>query len=269
MRHIQTKLRISALVACWMFAGASRGQEQTSSLGKATDPRIREAYSRHFAIIQQMLPPHSALPPLLNLTKSKLDLGGKDRAWEKGYNLLTDAGVDPGMHGPIDATSTGRAFYDYFGRPNALPARSSEAVIIGEPVASEALISHNRETIYSRFSVKVLNILKAKRKAGIHEGADLIAVQLGGSVCFPSGHLTTLVVANGGFIALHKRYMLFLWRPPHSSETYMVAESYLIEDDDVFPINTEADVSAYEHGMPLDKFEARVKAAIAANVDAN
>lgn len=155
---------MSAFVACCVLVGFAAIPGQTNSLGKATDPKIQEAYSRHFAKIQRMLPPHSALPPLLDLTKSKLDEGGKDRAWEKGYNLLTGAGVDPGMHGPTDATSTGRGFYDYFGRPDALPARSSEAAIIGEPVASEALISHNRETIYSRFSVKVLNVLKGKKK---------------------------------------------------------------------------------------------------------
>ncbi|HZS57079.1 MAG TPA: hypothetical protein VFA65_21935 [Bryobacteraceae bacterium] len=37
---------------------------------------------------------------------------------------------------------------------------------------------------------------------------------------------------------------------------------------DVFPVKTEADVSAYE-GMPISKFEAAVKAAIAKNVDTN
>jgi hypothetical protein len=47
----------------------------------------------------------------------------------------------------------------------------------------------------------------------------------------------------------------------------MVAELYLIQDGLVFPINTEADVSAYAKGMPVQQFKAKVEAAIAQNVD--
>jgi hypothetical protein len=47
----------------------------------------------------------------------------------------------------------------------------------------------------------------------------------------------------------------------------MIAELYLIQDGLVFPINTAADVSAYEKGMPVQQFEAKVKSAIAKNID--
>ncbi len=190
--------------------------------------------------------------------------------WEKPYTLSASPGGidDPGVPRLSEATSTGTTFFDHVGRPAALPAKSCEAVIIGEPIRAEARISSNRELVYSRFLVKVVNVWKCKKKSGIHNGADLIAVQLGGSVRFPSGHLTTFVVASSGFVGVGKQYILFLWRPPRSSQTYMVAEPYLVEGGLVFPVRTEADVSAYE-GMPLDKFEARVKAAIAAEVDAN
>jgi hypothetical protein len=36
-----------------------------------------------------------------------------------------------------------------------------------------------------------------------------------------------------------------------------------------FPVKTLADVSAYEKGMPFKEFEARVKTAIAKNIDRN
>jgi hypothetical protein len=47
----------------------------------------------------------------------------------------------------------------------------------------------------------------------------------------------------------------------------MIAEPYLIQDGLVFPIKTEADVSAYENGMPVQQFEAKVTSAIAKNID--
>jgi hypothetical protein len=48
----------------------------------------------------------------------------------------------------------------------------------------------------------------------------------------------------------------------------MTAEPFLIENGMVFPIQTEVDESEYS-GMPLDKFEARVKAAVKKNIDTN
>jgi hypothetical protein len=46
----------------------------------------------------------------------------------------------------------------------------------------------------------------------------------------------------------------------------MASESYLIQHDLVFPMNTVADVSAYE-GMPLKDFEVKVRTAITKNIN--
>ena len=121
------------------------------------DQQMQDAYSRHFAKIQHMLSAHSALPPLLDLTKAKIDDSGRDRAWEKRYDLAVRKGgiVDPGVRTPLHATSTAVTFIDTVGRPYALPARSCEAVVIGEPIANEVRISRNRHFVHSRFSVRV------------------------------------------------------------------------------------------------------------------
>ena len=269
--HIRSsQLATFVVLACGTLTALITAPGQTSPGGKISDREMQDAYSRHFAKIRQMPPPHSALPPLLDLTKSKIDDSGKDRAWEKPYDLGARAGgiVDPGVPGPSGPTSTATTFIDTVGKPDALPARICEAVVIGEPIASEVRISPNRELVYSRFSVKLLSVLKSKKKSGIREGAVIVAVQFGGSIRFPSGHLTTFIVAGSGFMELAKQYVLFIWKPPKSSQTYMAAEPYLIENGLVFPIQTEADASAYE-GMPVDKFEAKVKSAIAQNIDTN
>lgn len=48
----------------------------------------------------------------------------------------------------------------------------------------------------------------------------------------------------------------------------MAADAYLIQDDFVFPINLDAHESPY-NGMPFTKFEAKVRAIVAKNIDAN
>jgi hypothetical protein len=270
MRIRSSQLATFVVLACGTLVALITVRGQTNPSGKTPDLQIQDAYSRHFAKIRQMLPPHSARPPLLDLTKSKIDDSGKDRAWEKPYDLAVRAGgiVDPGVPSPSQATSTATTFIDTAGRPDALPARICEAVVIGEPIASEVRISPNRELVYSRFSVKLLSVLNSKKKSGIREGAVIVAVQIGGSVRFPSGRLTTFVLVNRGFMELAKQYVLFIWKPPKSSQTYMAAEPYLIENGLVLAIQTEADASAYE-GVPVDKFEAKVKSAIAQNIDTN
>ena len=63
--------------------------------------------------------------------------------------------------------------------------------------------------------------------------------------------------------------MIFAWKPFKSDKAFTYAEAYLIEQGNVFPVSTVADVSAYANGMPLNNFKAKVKAAIAKNVDVN
>lgn len=259
----RTSNQISAMACIAAMALVASAQTGISK------QQMEEAYTRHFAKIREMLPPHSALPPLLDLTKSKIDDSGKDRTWEKEYTLSVREGgiVDPGAPNFLLSTSTATTFFDTVGRSGSLPVSVCDGVVIGEPIASEVRISDNRELVYCRFLVKISDVLKGK-KAGIREGAIITAVQFGGSIRFPSGHLTTFIVAGSGFMALHKKYILFIWKPHKSQQTYMTAEPFLIENEKVFPIQTEVDESAYS-GMPLDKFEARVKSAIKKNLDTN
>jgi hypothetical protein len=85
---------------------------------------------------------------------------------------------------------------------------------------------------------------------------------------------TTFIDTVGGpsalparsFLDIGKQYFLFIWKPSRT-KTYMIAEPYLIQDGLVFPIKTEADVSAYDNGMPVQQFEAKVTSAIAKNID--
>lgn len=269
MRTHRAQLVAFAAVVCCMLSALAAAMQQTVG-ARISEQQLQEAYAQHFAKVRESLPPHSALPPLLDLTKPQKNENAKDRAWEKPYTLsIPDGGAhDLGVPNLSEATSTSRTFFDNVGRPLALPARSCEAVIVGEPVGGQTRISSNRQLVYSRLSVKVLSVWKRGRKSDIHDGAEIIAVQLGGSVLYPSGHLTTFVVVHQGFMGPGKKYVLFLWRPPKSSQTYMTAESYLVQDGLVFPVNTEADVSAYD-GMPLDKFEVEVRDAIRQNIDAN
>ena len=223
------------------------------------------AASLHDKKVRQILPPDSALPPVLDLSNAKLSDGRASKAWEDkftgatGVRKISDPGTD-GLGGPssISATTT-----EYVGQIYALPAKNSDAVVIATPVADRAYLSYNQRLVYSLFALKITEVLKGK---GLNVGQELAGGQLGGSLRFPSGHLETFLVDNCGFLGLGKQYLLFIWKPIRSDETFVISKAYLIENGRLYSITSGADISAVE-GKPLEEVKSRVKSAIAKGID--
>jgi len=215
-----------------------------------------------------MLPPHSGLPPLLDLMQEQDQVkSDKDRAWEDRFKGLGMQDVsDLGVPGPSEATSIDTTFVDGVGRPSALPARGSEAIVIATVTAASARVAYTHTIVYSQYCLRISKVLKGKSKAGFREGRQVVAVQFGGRVLVPSGHMTSYIMPGHGFLDVGKQYVVFIWTPPHT-KTFTIANPYLIQDGLVFPLNTEPDVSAYKNGMSIRNFETRVKNAIAKNID--
>ena len=139
----------------------------------------------------------------------------------------------------------------------------SDVILIGEPTESAALLSDSHTLVYSRFSIKILEILKKKIDA--HVGSQFNAVKLGGSIRFPSGHVATFLFPGYGFPGLGRRYFFFLIKA-HGTETFMVSSLFSIEGELVFPVN-EVTKARYSRGLPLNEFNAHLRAAIRENVD--
>src|SRR6185437_3908395 len=85
------------------------------------------AASLHDKKVKQVLPPDSALPPVLDLSDTKVNGGGAGKAWEDkftgsmGIRKISDPGTDePAGSGSISVTTT-----EFVGRIYALPAKNS------------------------------------------------------------------------------------------------------------------------------------------------
>lgn len=241
------------------------------ALGIASSETIPgDAFQKHIKEVQSLLPEHSVLPPLLDLSNPTAKDTGASRAWENKFkgSMGVREHTDPGVLDPAGTGSILTTTNEYATPVWALPAHDCDAVVTARPVASRAHMAYNRRFVYSTFSLKISRVLKGSKKHGIQEGKRIIAAQFGGSIRFPSGHIETFLVTKNGFMKLNGEYLLFLWKPLRSDETYVIAESYLIENGLVFPIILDAHASAYG-GMPVQQFETRVKDAIAKNSDAN
>jgi hypothetical protein len=103
----------------------------------------------------------------------------------------------------------------------------------------------------------------------MHETAQLTAVDFGGTIRFPSGYLETFLLSQEGFVEIGKEYVLFMWKPVPSDDMLIISQAYLIQDGFVFPVSSNGDAERVYTKMPLLEFEAKVKAAVAQNIDAD
>src|SRR6476661_4784329 len=131
MRFLDRLIPILALALLIVGIGSS----QQALNGAIWERLLQDAYTAHLGRVQSMLPPHSGLPPLLDLSQSNPSQTVKDLDWEDRFKGTMDTRViaDPGVPGPSQATSVSTTFIDTVGRPSALPARSCEAVVIARP----------------------------------------------------------------------------------------------------------------------------------------
>ena len=264
------KLDRIAVLSILFFLVVGLGVSQESSSNSLSGQTLKDAYSAHLSRVRKMLPPHSGLPPLLDLSKSASNDSEKDCAWESTFKGImgTRAIIDPGARPPSEATSVLTNFIDTVGQAFALPAQICDAVVIASPISADVYISQDHTYVYTRFSLRVSEVLKRSKKANVEDGSEIAAVQIGGRIRFPSGHMATFILARHGFLDLGQKYLLFVWKPAKSTNIYVASEAYLIKDGAVFSISTVGDASAYE-GMPLQDFETKVKAVIAKNANSN
>jgi hypothetical protein len=268
MTHRHQRFNKAATFSILFLLIASLGRSQESSPKTLSEQVLQDAYSTHLNRVRKILPPHSGLPSLLDLSKSDPNDAAKDRAWESMFKGIMGTRViaDPGARRPSEATSLLTNFIDTVGHAWPLPVQICDAVVIGSPIATDVRISEDRTYVYSRFSLQVSEVLKRSKKADIQPGSEIAAVQIGGRIRFPSGHMETFILTRHGFLDLGQKYFIFVWRPRTSIDTYVASEAYLIQDGLIFSISAVADASAYE-GMPLKDFEVKVRTAIAKNIN--
>ena len=205
---------------------------------------------------------------MLDLTDRRLEDGicdnGQHTKWEARFNGVMGirAITDPGISMPLEATSVALTTTGGLGPIYALPANQCSMVVIARPILDSVCISQSRRYVYTRFNVEILHELK-RAKHTARQGEQVVAVQFGGSILFPSGHLATFLLDKDGFVGLGKQYVLFLWKPVQSDDTYVAVEAYLIQDGFVFPVDTSASNAFHYTKMPLKDFESKVRAAVA------
>lgn len=132
----------------------------------------------------------------------------------------------------------------YVGMP-ALPLAQSDALIVGEVVASEAHISPDRTGVYSEFSISVAAILKNHLNTPLSVGDVTLGEREGGIVRFQGGRLFEYKVYHQGMPLIGRRYLFFLSRNKEGGD-YSIVTAYEFRGGHVVPLDDSSAFASYK-----------------------
>lgn len=126
----------------------------------------------------------------------------------------------------------------------ALPATQSNAVLIGEVLASEAHISNDKTGIYSEFTVRIDEVLKGA-DFGLHNGDTLTVDRSGGTVQYANGHKRLYSIAGQNLPRVGGRFVLFI-SVSQRGHNYHILTGHELAGGKVSPLDESTSTSAYE-----------------------
>jgi hypothetical protein len=208
------------------------------------------------------------MPPVADISDAKTARVVASPSWEKTYENMEGQFQRDITQMSADVASTPGSLAETRVEQQiepALPAKGSEAVVIGTVLSGQSHLAANNHVVYSSYQITLDQVLKpsGKRFQRDHQTADVIV--FGGGLRFPTGHVEYFVIHGTGFLGVGKRYLFFLWRSDRKMKAYDVAGAYLLEDQLVYPIVTGG-VSPFS-GSSVTVFEQAVRSAIRDNAD--
>jgi len=152
-----------------------------------------------------------------------------------------------------------------------IPAAESQAIALGEVISAHAYLSNDKTSVYSEFTVRVVDVLKNSSAEPLFSGAQITAERSGGRVRFPSGKTLLRGAPYGkNMPRLGERYVFFL-KQNEEGQGYSIITAYQLHSGHIFPLDRspEADTKSsqfaeYEEYAGMDEaiFIDHVRAAI-------
>jgi hypothetical protein len=193
---------------------------------------------------------HSDEPPATRVDRTTTEAAGqaakrdlRDSRWS---SQLLEPLEDPGLHGYLGPESTTVTHVDYVGSGReALPAESSNCVVLGHVRSAKAFVTSERKGVYSEFSIVVDSVVVQDSTQHIAPGSTLLGIRGGGTVVFPSGHQRKVLFEGIGYPKIGPQYLFFLRLQPNSDD-YGILTAYEL---------TNGKAYALDDGEPFQRYE--------------
>ncbi len=117
----------------------------------------------------------------------------------------------------------------------AIPAKRSDAVIVGEIINAKAYLSEDKVSIFSEFEVGNAEVLKNTTSETLSAENPIIVSRAGGGVRFPSGKVIFMYTHEKPMPKVGRKYLFFL---NYSGETgFSIITAYELRQGEVFPLD--------------------------------
>src|ERR1043165_3397309 len=216
--------------------------------------------------LRKLLPKHSVLPPLAQFDDLSIPQDPQDqerRVHRDRLKGLDNHRVirDPGVR-EIDGQAESIALTIVDGvqilkpgevpDPVGLPILGS-IIVIGTVTSGSAYMNEEHTRLFSEYKVAVEEVLKPDVKSAISTREEITAWRSGGSLQFPSGHITHFITSGRGFPEVGTQYVFFLRRPDETVNDYAMKTAYSVKDEVVLALDDIAYNRPFD-GMPVKDF---------------
>jgi hypothetical protein len=174
--------------------------------------------------------------------------------------------TDPGASGQMETSIL--TFIDYVklgpsSDPPGIPASESTAVVVGTILGGKCFTNAAHTFVYTDYQLKIDLVLKPDPATNLDDGSVVTASRPGGTIRFPSRHLTNVLNVGHGMPKIGAQYILFLWRSiPNLPEYEIVTDSgYELKNGRALPLD---DANSHYEGVVAEVLLTKIKDAIAA-----
>ena len=153
---------------------------------------------------------------------------------------------------------------DFAGGPE-LPFETTDAIVAGEVTRIQSFLSADKKQIYTEYTIKVTEVVKAGVGTSPAPGDSLTLLGLGGTLRVSDGRVLEHSIHNNIVPALHQRYLFFLLHAP-ALEAFYYEKFWLIDQGvlkPVFPqdVALARDGQSVHAGKPIAEVIAFLKSA--------
>lgn len=137
-----------------------------------------------------------------------------------------------------------------------LPVEQSPVIVIGDVLQSEAHLSEDKMGVYSEFTIRLVEVIKADSSL---PASEMTIERLGGYVRYPNGRKLLYRVGTGGMPRVGARYLFFLKPTPELD--YSILTAYEFGDKGVVALDPSAQFEKYD-GYATDALRSLVVEAV-------
>jgi hypothetical protein len=126
-----------------------------------------------------------------------------------------------------------------------LPVEHCPVIVIGDVLRSEAHLSEDKLGVYSEFTIRLVEVIKAESSL---PSSEMVVERPGGYVRYPDGRKLLYRVGMGGMPRVGARYLFFLKPTPELD--YSILTAYEFGDKGILALDPSPQFEKYEKYAP-------------------